>query len=119
MHGEMKHEMKEMDHGKMGEGMKRDMKDAEHNKMMETMMAGTHHVMVTLTDEKSNRSMDKEKVTIEIFSPSGKSGNVELASMMNHFGGGLTLGEKGTYSLNILIEDAQKTRTITVPYEVK
>lgn len=119
MHGEMKHDMNKMDHGMMGQEMKHETDSAGHMKRMEAMMAGTHHVMVTLTDEKSNQSMDKEKVTIKIGSPSGKSNNVELSSMMNHFGGGLTLGEKGTYSLNILIEDAQKTRTITVPYEVK
>ena len=118
MGGHMMHgEMKGMDHGKMEEGTKPDMKDDEHNKMMEAMMAGTHHVMVTLTDEKSSQPVEKAKVTIEIVAPSEKSGSVDLYSMMNHYGGGLKLDEKGRYMIDVSFQSDNEVKHARFAYD--
>jgi len=118
MGGHMMHgEMKGMDHGKMEEGTKPDMKDDEHNKMMEAMMAGTHHVMVTLTDEKLSQPVEKAKVTIEIVAPSEKSSSVDLSSMMNHYGGGLTLDEKGRYMIDVSFQSDNEVKHARFAYD--
>jgi hypothetical protein len=118
MSGNMMHgEMKGMDHEKMAKGMKRDMNDDEHNNKMETMMAGTHHVMVTLTDEKSNQPVEKAKVAIEFIAPSEKSGIVVLSSMMSHFGGGLTLDEKGTYMIEVTFQSDNEVKHARFTYD--
>ena len=116
--------MKGMDHdamhgkGMMGEGMKHGVQDMDPDKM-EAMMAGTHHIMVVVTDEESKKEIENAKVEIGLISPSKKSSTVELTSMMNHFGGGLALDEKGGYTLNVLVKVGDETRTAGLEYEVK
>jgi hypothetical protein len=86
---------------------------------MEAMMAGTHHVMVMATDIATKKAIDSASIKIAVASPSNNSSIVELKYMMNHFGGGLTLDEKGAYTLDVWVSGKEKTRTVSFNYEVK
>ena len=115
MHGDME----DMDHSMMGKGMKHDMKGTDRKKMMETMMYGTHHVMVAITDEKKGDPVDEKEITIQITAPSTKYSTVKLLPMMNHFGAGLAFDEKGIYKVDLVLGNGKETKNITFSYEVK
>jgi hypothetical protein len=123
-----------MGNQKENDGMKRNDADAMHGKgmagmrhgeqdsgsgMMKTMMAGTHHVVVVVTDEENMKEIGSARVDIGVISPSKKSASVELTSMKNHFGGGLALDENGIYTLNLRVKVGDETRTTSLEYEVK
>ncbi len=108
-------EHKKMMKTMMGGGMKHDMKGMD----MEAMTSGTHHVMVTLTDSATNKSPEKAEVEVAVQSPSKKKSHVELAEMMGHFDGSLTLGEKGEYLLTIHSTIAGEMRHVQFSYVVK
>ena len=103
------------EHGKMGM-----MHDEEMNKeTMEAIMAGTHHVIVMATDEATKKAAENADVKVAVTSPSTKSSIVELKNMMNHFGGGLVLDEKGEYTLDVWVSIKEKARTASFKYDVK
>lgn len=106
---EQSHDMKKMDHGMMGKGMMQHDKKEDQSKMMEAMFVGTHHIMVVVTDEKTNKPVEGAKVKTAWKSPSEKLEAVELVEMMEHFGGGVTLGEKGQYAITVEFNVANKT----------
>jgi hypothetical protein len=126
--------MMEMDHGMMHdskdtsksehmmhdmEGMDHSMKSGDHKSAMDAMMAGTHHIMVTLTDEKSKEEMSKAEVFVTATSPATKSSTITLSQMMNHFGGGLELDEKGVYAMKIAVKAGDKHYDVQFSFEVK
>jgi len=117
--GGMKHDMKGMDHGKMGKEMKGEAKEADHWKTMEAMMAGTHHVMVKVLDEKTGKVVGDGHIIVVITTPSGKSSTIHLAQMMDHFGGGASLIEKGIFKLALSFKSGSKTSNAEFEYEVK
>lgn len=86
---------------------------------MEAMMAGTHHVMMKLTDSATAKEIKDAEVKISVTSPSNKTVTVKLASMMNHFGGGLALDEKGRYTLDVWVTTEERTRTTSFMYEIE
>ncbi|MBI5473561.1 MAG: hypothetical protein HY961_14575 [Ignavibacteriae bacterium] len=117
MKDHMGSEMKGMDHGKMHG--KKEGKEGMNPDMMKEMMAGTHHVMVMATDEETKSVVENAEVKIAVTSPSDKSSAVELKSMKDHFGGSLTLDEKGAYTLDVWVSSKEKTRTASFKYDVK
>jgi hypothetical protein len=118
MDHDMGGEMKGMDHSKMGEEMKAGAKGMDKSKM-EAMMAGTHHVMVKVLDEKSGKALVDGHVMIAVTAPSGKSSMIHLSSMMDHFGGGTTFAEKGMYKLALSFKSGEKTHKAQLEYEAK
>lgn len=108
----------DQDHHMMDEGMKHDGKGM-NRETMEAMMAGTHHVMVAVTDEAARREIADAKVAITVTTPSKKSSTVDLVGMMNHFGGGVTLEEIGGYRLDATVTLGKETHTNRFSYEVK
>ncbi len=107
--GMMKHDMKGMDHAKMEKDMKAGAKEMDHSKMMESMMAGTHHVMVKVLDEKSGKAVGDGHVMVAVTAPSGKSDTIHLSEMMDHFGGGASLTEKGSYKFAVSFKSGTMT----------
>jgi hypothetical protein len=85
----------------------------------EAMMAGTHHIMLVVTDAAHGKEISNAKATLLIVSPSKKNSSVDLMSMMDHYGNGLTLDEKGKYQLkvDVTIDGVSKTKEFT--YVVK
>jgi len=102
----------------MGEGMKHDMKEMDH-KQMEAMMAGTHHLMVMINDSATKKPVQKAELGLTVESPSKKSTNTKLSEMMGHFGGSLTLDEKGEYLVGIHATIAGKMYHGEFSYAVK
>lgn len=99
-----------MDHSKMGKDTTTGSKDMDHSKMMEAMMAGTHHVMVKALDDTSGMAVDDGHVMIGVTAPSGKKSTVHLSEMMGHFGGGVSLDEKGSFKFNVTVKAGSTTR---------
>jgi len=91
----------------------------DHSTMMKAMMSGTHHVMVTLTDEKKGDPVDEKEITMQLTSPSTKHSTVKLVRMMNHFGAGLALDEKGSYKVDLVLGNGKEAKNVTFSYEVK
>ena len=112
MHGDMKmgHDMKgmEMKHGEMGD-----------KGMMENMMAGTHHIMVVVTDERTGKAVKDASLQAETLSPSKKAQTTKLSTMMNHFGGGLKLDENGQYSIALEVKVDDRPSKLQFIYTVE
>ena len=93
--------MKEINHD--GMGMKDDSVKID-KAMKEAMMAGTHHFMLHVTNAASGKEISDASVKVLILSPSKKNSSVELKPMMNHFGDGLILTEKGEYQFTVIVK---------------
>lgn len=122
--------MKEMKHD--GMGMKdssmaknEDMKGMKHHDMgmdkttKEAMMAGTHCIMLDVTDAVSGKEIANASVKVLIVSPSKKNSSVDLMPMMSHFGDGLTLDEKGEYQFTVSVNVDGVSKTTQFQYAVK
>jgi hypothetical protein len=99
-------------------GMKHDGMDMD-KAMKGAMMAGTHHIMLDVTDAAGGTNISTAKINAQIASPSKKNNTVELKSMMNHYGVALTLDEKGKYKIIVNVVVAGKTKTFEFQYKVK
>ena len=119
MGGEMKDDMKGMDHSKMGKDIKAGAKEVDHSKMMDSMMVGTHHVMVRVRDEKTGKAVGDGHIMVAVTAPSGKNSTIHLVKMMDHFGGGASLTEKGAYKSALSFKSGEKTHNAEFVYEVE
>jgi hypothetical protein len=108
--------MKEMKHD--GMGMK-DTSMALNKATKEAMMAGTHHIMLTVTDAASGKEIPNASANVLIVSPSTMHSTVDLKPMMNHFGCGVTLAEKGKYTITVGVTMKGITKTKEFQYSVK
>jgi hypothetical protein len=86
--------------------------------MKDRMMVGTHHIMLVINDSLSENNIDNILGLVLYMSPSGKSTSVDLKSMMNHFGGSLTLDEKGEYLFKVSVDVAGVTKSTQFKYIV-
>lgn len=126
--------MTQMDHGMMHdskdtsknahmmhdmEGVEHAAKSDDHKSAMDAMMAGTHHIMATVTDEKGKEEMNKVEVFVTATSPAKKSSTITLWQMMNHLGGALELKEKGVYAMKTVVKAGDKHYEAQFSYEVK
>jgi hypothetical protein len=119
MEHDMGGEMKGMDHSKMGKETKAEPKEADHSKMMEGMMAGTHHVMVKVLDDKSGKAVGEGHIMVAVTAPSGKSTTIHLTEMMDHFGGGASLTEKGSYKFALSFKAGSMTHKAEFEYNAQ
>lgn len=106
-------------------GMKKDtgyMKDKKmgmDNATKEAMMVGTHHMMVEVKNTANGKETNAISAKVEIVSPTNKNSSVDLKTpMMNHFGSGLTLDEKGEYQLTVSVIVGNVSKTIKLKYTV-
>ena len=110
--------MTQKHHKKMMKEMKND--DMKMDKAMkEAMMAGTHHIMLYVTDVPSGKEIVDASIKVLIVSPSKKNSSVELKPMMNHFGDSLTLTEKGEYQFNVIVKVDEVPKAAQFKYKVK
>jgi hypothetical protein len=126
----MGNDMMGMKHGGMrmkdtSTGMGKDMMDMKHDGMgmdkatKEAMMAGTHHIMLDATDAISGKEIANASANILIVSPTMKHSSVDLRPMMSHFGCGLTLDEKGKYTITVCVNVNGVSKTKEFQYSVK
>jgi hypothetical protein len=100
-------------------GVKVDRKKAERS-TKETVLTGTHHIMLDVTDAESGNEIDGASAIIDIVSPSDKNSSVDLTTMMmSHFGGGLTLDEEGEYDFTLSVKVSGVSTTTQFQHTVK
>jgi hypothetical protein len=119
----MKHDGMEIKDSSMS--MHKDMKGMNHDGMKmdkatkEAMMAGTHHIMLDVTDATSGKEVANASANVLIVSPSMKHSTVDLKHMMSHFGCGLTLDEKGKYTITASVTINGVSKSKEFQYTVK
>ena len=120
---EMKHDGMKMNDTSMEMG--KDMNEMKHdgmemNKaMMDSMMAGTHCIMLEVTDVVSKKGISDATAKVMIESPSKKHSSVDLKPMMKHYGIGITLDEKGKYQFTVNVNVGEISKTTAFQYIVK
>jgi hypothetical protein len=128
MHGEKEGTMGDMEMSEMHDSsmeMGKDMKGMKHkgmgmNKaMMDSMMAGTHCIMLDASDAVTKKGISDATAKVMIVSPSKKHSSVDLKPMMEHFGSGLTLDEKGQYDFTVNVNVGGVTKTTAFKHVVK
>ena len=85
----------------------------------EAIMTGTHYFVFDVTDIRNNKEIADTSAKVEIVSPSKKIVSVRLQPMMNHFGGGVTLTEKGDYLFTINLNVGSSYKTTQFKYAVR
>jgi hypothetical protein len=112
---------KELTKTKMGK-MMGTMKDANmmtDKATKEAMMAGTHYLVFDVTNITNGKTIADSSAKVEVVSPSRKMASVNLQPMMNHFGGGISLEEKGEYLFTINLDVGADYKTTQFKYRVK
>jgi hypothetical protein len=106
---------------KMGETMD-EMKDTtkEMDKATEeALLEGTHYFIFDVTHILTEKEVADTSAKVEIVSPSKKISSVRLQPMINHFGGGVMLDEKGEYLFTINLNVGSGYKTTQFKYELK
>jgi hypothetical protein len=105
--------------GEMGMSEMKDTSMKMNKAMMDSMMAGTHHIMLDVKDTSSGKEIANASAMVLIVSPSKKSSSVDLKPMMSHFGGALTLDEKGEYQFTVSVNLGGVSKSMQFQYVVK
>ncbi len=126
MGGSMKMESKDV----LVEGVKVSftvMANGEHLKMLKDMKmkediepGTTHHIEVTLKDEKTQKEITSAQVTMKVVDPKGKDQIKPLKSedMMKDYGAYFNLPEKGKYQIMVLFKVGDQKRTAGVYWDI-
>ena len=85
----------------------------------ESMMSGTHYFIFDVTNITTKKEFADTSAKVQIVSPTKKMTSVSLSPMMNHFGGGVTLDEKGDYLFTINLNVGSGYKTTQFKYAVK
>jgi hypothetical protein len=83
------------------------------------MMAGTHFMMIDVTNTLSGKEITDGSAKVQIVYPSHKSVAVDLKIIMSHFGSALTLRERGKYLFTINVDFGGGYKTTQFKYAVK
>jgi hypothetical protein len=84
-----------------------------------SMMSGTHYFIFDVTNISTGKEFADTSAKVAIVSPTKKMATVSLSPMMNHFGGGVTLDEKGDYLFTINLNVGTGYKTTQFKYAVK
>ena len=82
-------------------------------------MSGTNYFIFDVTNIKNGKEFADTSAKVEIVSPSKKVASVILQPMMNHFGAGVSLNEKGVYLFTINLNVGSGYKTTQFKYRVK
>jgi hypothetical protein len=83
------------------------------------LITGTHYFIYDVMNVINGKEIANTSAKVEIVSPSRKVSSVHLQPMMNHFGGGITLAEKGEYLFTINLNIGWSYATSQFKYKVK
>jgi hypothetical protein len=83
------------------------------------IISGTHYFIFDVTNITKGKEVADTSAKVEVVSPSKKNFSVNLQPMMNHFGGGITLDEKGDYLFTINLNIGASFKTTQFKYAVK
>ena len=113
-------EYKEIMKTKMGKNMgKMDNKMEMDKATKKAMMTGTHNFIFDVTNITTGKEFADSSAKVEIVSPTKKISSVNLQPMMNHFGGGVSLDEKGEYLFTINLNIGAGYKTTQFKHKVK
>jgi len=101
----------------MGEKKDTNMKMDKETK--KAMVSGTHYFIFDVTNITNRKEVADTSAKVEIVSPSKKISSVNLQPMMNHFGGGVLLDEKGEYLFTINLNIGTGYKTTQFTYKIK
>jgi hypothetical protein len=112
---------KEMMKTKTGEAMgeKKDTSMKMDKETKNEMVNGTHYFIFDVTNITNRKEVADTSAKVEIVSPSKKNSSVNLQPMMNHFGGGVLLDEKGEYLFTINLDIGTGYKTTQFMYKIK
>jgi hypothetical protein len=105
------------DHQMMNDQMQHDGKGMDEE-MMKSMLMGTHHIMVIVEDEATKLERESATIEVQAVSPTDKNSTVTLTRMMKHYGGGLTLDERGRYRITVVARDGDRVVRSSFDYGV-
>jgi len=83
------------------------------------MVEGTHYFIFDVTNITNKKEIADTSAKVEIVSPSKKIKSVSLKPMMNHFGGGISLEEKGDYLFTVNLNIGTGYKTTQFTYNLK
>jgi hypothetical protein len=84
----------------------------------ESMMSGTHYFIFDVRNITTGKEFADTSAKVAIVSPSKKMVSVSLSPMMNHFGAGISLVEKGEYLFTINLNIGSGYKTSQFKYKV-
>ncbi len=102
---------------KMGEKKVNNIKMDKETK--KAMVNGTHYLIFDVTNIKNRKEVADTSAKVEIVFPSKKNASIKLQPMMNHFGSGVLLAEKGEYLFTINLNVGMGYKTTQFKYNVK
>lgn len=85
----------------------------------EAIMTGTHYFILDVTNINTGKQVADSSAKVEIVSPSKKMASVIFQPMENHFGGGVTLDEKGEYLFTINLNIGGSYQTSQFKHKIK
>jgi hypothetical protein len=83
------------------------------------VMAGTHYLIFDVTNTINGKEFADTSAKVEIVSPAKVVASVNLQPMMDHFGAGISLVEKGDYLFTINLNIGMGYKTTQFKYKVK
>lgn len=94
-------------------------KHAQGGGHSQTEHSKSHTIMVTLQDTLSKEIISDGKVQYGLIAPSGTKETGKLEWSGDHYGGGFSPKEKGTYQLEVKVESGGMERVAKFAYEFK
>ena len=85
----------------------------------DAMSAGTHCFLLNITNILNGDEITSAAATVEVVSPAKKNYSFKLLPMMNYFGSGVSLNEKGEYQFTINLNYGSICKTTHFKYKVK
>lgn len=100
-------------------GKMKDKNTVKDTEIKKAISAGTHYFIFDVTNILNKKEVADTSAKVEVVSPSKKISSVNLKPMMNHFGAGVTLDEKGEYLFTINLNVGAGYKTTQFKYKVK
>jgi hypothetical protein len=111
---------KELMKTNMGKMMsKMDNKLSMDKETKQAVLTGTHYFIFVVTNITNGKQLAGSSAKVEIVSPLKKISSVNLQPMINHFGGGVSLDEKGPYLFTINLNIGSSYKTTQFKYKIR
>lgn len=83
------------------------------------MLTGTHYLIFDVINSLNGKQVADTSAKVEVVYPSKKTASVQLLPMMNHFGSGVSLVEKGEYLFTINLNVGSGYRTTQFKHKIR
>ena len=100
-------------------GKMKDKKMEKDKSTKESMMTGNYCIILDVTNISNGKEFADTSAKVEVVSPSKKLSSVNFIPMMNYFGGGVSLNEKGDYLFTINLNIGMGYKTTQFKYTLK